>query len=767
MELEELQLDSRLSKYESLLCKLSSRSQIPKLVHLIENDQKNTAQELNAFIKNSNSRINYSVRSLELEKTNFTTTLAQFHESLDALSDVSVQASSISDRLSKIKAEAKHVHELADFVYSVKFLKNNLKIIADSLEWKEPNYNLITQSIYEIDQLPSSLLNSNFVQRCVPTSALPEQPTQLLNKWKSELKSEFCKMFMKAAEDREVKILTQCFEFFPKIDAADTGIHLYSKYICDIVAKQSRSLMMASSDDPLFYSKSLLHLFKTVSQIINEHSKIILQSYSSEYMLEIMEKLQLEADLQSCLIWDTFVDAVALIKVESSLEEDNDMKSLQLIISQFSSFLQNWSMYCQFFSMKWSELGKNREPSLVMAPCLTSAKFHSKLEVNLVILRKLALRYVNQCFKSSLQSSSIPNLNEALRSAGNSLEDDQPVISPVLEDLAILVKSFLVWNLNTGQARYVQECLTSISQFIQNEYLINYLQLNLRRLMPRLTSSLKLQQVSAGFTDDSETQKNLTAQFSAFNIKNVDTESIQKLHHYVIFVNTISSNNTIFEDLFHNEIITNNPQFLTENFKFGNDQENVSSKLSSILNYLLNNNKKLWEWSILKLYQNVLQENLNKLISQLFQKNDEFVCTLQDFEDFHRLQAFIDEWNHLTQPYKSVMSQASFHSLLRIIIDDLCPLLESKFLSLKFNELGSIKIEKQLSIIIKTICIDNYGLRERFKKLTQMCLLLGFEEDQFDVSKHDLKEDVLNSLNWLLTSAERVAVRKQRVDKRL
>lgn len=261
-------------------------------------------------------------------------------------------------------------------------------------------------------------------------------------------------------------------------------------------------------------------------------------------------------------------------------------------------------------------------------------------------------------------------------------------------------------------------------------------------------------------------QKKFTSQFAAFNLKETDMESVLNLHHYIIYVNTISTNESIFTDLLENEIIKINPHFLIDNFKFNNEHEIVKSKLLSVLKYLLDNNKKLWNWSLMMLYQNVLQENLQRLISVLFQKNTEFVSTLQDFEDFEKLHTFVQEWNKIIIPYKQVLSATSFNELLTAVVKDLCPMIETKFRSLQFNELGSIKIEKQLSVIIKTICMDNYQLRERFKKLTQMCLLLGFEDDQFDPTTEDLKEDVLNSLNWLLTVSERISVRQQRIDKR-
>lgn len=767
MEIDEFQLDSKLSKFENLLGKLSTKSQLPKLLHLIEADYSQTSNALNNYIKGSNNKINKSVRSLELGKTNLTSTLSFFHEALESLSNSNVQSISISNRLNSIKDEADHINQLADFVDSVKLLKNNLKIINDALDTKEPNYPMIAQCIYEIDQLPDSIIHSQFVQRCVPTSELPDPPVQLIDKWKTHLCKVFSDRFTRATRDVDVGTLTECFKLFPKIGASDLGIDLYSKYICDNIAQQSRTLMTHTSGDPLFYSKSTLHLFKIVSTMINDHSKIILQSYSTDFMLEIMQKVQLETDLQACLIWDTFTDDVSLDKVFASLQDNNDMRTLQAIILQFSNFLQNWSMYCQFFSMKWLQFTNGSVDPIKIVPCLTSGKFNSKLQDNIDTFHALTIHYTTYCFKSSLKTSCMPNLNDSLDiTLSQNTESNQQIISPVLEDLAILIKSYLVWTLNSGQTELVTKSLDSISQMIQNEYLISFVQSSLTKLIPRLTPALRLQKYISAPNYPMDTQSKFTSQFAAFNLKETDMESVLHLHHYIVYLNTISTNESIFKDLFENEIIKINPHFLIDNFKFNNEHELVKGKLLSVLQYILDNNKKLWNWAIMMLYQNVLQENLHRLLSVLFQRNTEFLSTLQDFEDFEKLHKFVEEWNKLLTPYKQVLSAASFNNLLTTIVKDVCPIIENKFLSLQFNELGSIKIEKQLSIVIKTISMDNYQLREWFKKLTQMCLLLGFEDDQFDSSTQDLKDDVLNSLNWLLTSSERISIRQQRIDKR-
>lgn len=153
------------------------------------------------------------------------------------------------------------------------------------------------------------------------------------------------------------------------------------------------------------------------------------------------------------------------------------MRTLQAIILQFSNFLQNWSMYCQFFSMKWLQFTNGSVDPIKIVPCLTSGKFNSKLQDNIDTFHALTIHYTTYCFKSSLKTSCMPNLNDSLDiTLSQNTESNQQIISPVLEDLAILIKSYLVWTLNSGQTELVTKSLDSISQMIQNEYLISFVQ---------------------------------------------------------------------------------------------------------------------------------------------------------------------------------------------------------------------------------------------------------------------------------------------------
>lgn len=91
----------------------------------------------------------------------------------------------------------------------------------------------------------------------------------------------------------------------------------------------------------------------------------------------------------------------------------------------------------------------------------------------------------------------------------------------------------------------------------------------------------------------------------------------------------------------------------------------------------------------------------------------------------------------------------------------------------KINELGALKLEKDLSFIINEVCEDNYELREKFLRLTQLVLLIGMDEDEYELSiqnkppKDDNNEDgddiELLGINWVLTPQERNQFRKYRI----
>ena len=122
----------------------------------------------------------------------------------------------------------------------------------------------------------------------------------------------------------------------------------------------------------------------------------------------------------------------------------------------------------------------------------------------------------------------------------------------------------------------------------------------------------------------------------------------------------------------------------------------------------------------------------------------------------------------MLQPYENVFYQNAYTDLLELIVNFLKHLIEKKKLwNLKGNELGAIKLDRELSLFIGTICDAHYSIRDIFTKLTQIVLILGFGGDDFDVLSGNVQAKIATYTEWVLSPRERIQARNLKVDKRI
>lgn len=201
---------------------------------------------------------------------------------------------------------------------------------------------------------------------------------------------------------------------------------------------------------------------------------------------------------------------------------------------------------------------------------------------------------------------------------------------------------------------------------------------------------------------------------------------------------------------------------------------------NSITNKILNE-------SLINLYNQSIRQRLITMVSDLVPESSEsnyILYSTNQVNDPSLLIKFKSNWSSLTRPYLQTLHQSVWHKLLRLIVVNLVNLIERKLhLALKkskINELGSVKLEKDMSFVINEVCQDNYQLREKFVKLTQLVLLVGMDDDEYEESKQPMLEQVnredayeeeeendddddFTGINWILTPQEREQIRSYRV----
>lgn len=827
------QLFKNLTKYSLYLQKLSTTSQVNKLSHIIERDHAEQLRSLNQFIQDSQSKHNKAVRSLELQRTDLTSTLSKYHSSLSTVSNSNVAAKAIHDDIVTIERENLLINKTLQFVQTVSILKNNISIIHSAVEARD--YQLAAKSIHEIRCLPQEVVDSEFAKKVVPTSDIPEEPAVLVEKWSNDFTEVFKGKFLKAAKAQDISELTSIFKMFPLVGQNTLGLDLYSKYVCDIIAEESRKIMTMEAKKRGVFAQALLHLFKIVSTIINDHSKVISTCYGENFMIHVMEKVEKEADLQAGLILDIFNETRRIDRItraihswnsnrQESLNDDtsdpetaragshnvgshnseddsdlSDIGDLTDLINEFSQMLQNWSMYSRFFSVRWYEfLNVTDLKVLTPPPPIAESQYSNKLQhdgfyMNFEIL---VTHCLERSFKKSLSIEELPSVNDLVvfKPVEHTDVFSYPV-SSILDDLSLLIRKNLILTVNTGQTQIFSRFLDQIAKFYQNEYLVRFMQKELKSLQPRLTSSLVLKKYVPKAASDATSRAaspsgmeaytaNKLSQFG-FNFRGAaasaltnfqsnlqsvvsDEDAVLSLHHYLIYVNTLYMNTKIAHRLFTTEILEENPKLLYDNFPFGNDAETLAKKVVSCETLLSKQTSKLQKWSIKFLFENVLLSKIRSTMSNiLINGNDNhYISGADDYDDLTIIQGFISKWKPLMVPYQNILIKDAFAELLSLIVDCIVEKLEQRIWTLQVNELGATKLDRELSLLIATVCPQNYVLREKFARLTQIVLILGFDDDDFDVDGGDLKEEISTGINWVISPQERVDSRNLKIDRR-
>ena len=865
------QLSRNLAKYSLLLEKLTTQSQVTKLANVIAKDHAKTKDSLNSYIEENQLKYNRELRKYELNRVDLTTTLSDFQSTLANISQSNNTAKRIYSDINTTDQEYKHLNKTITFLNHVRTLKNNITLINSALE--DSNYITAAKAIDEVRRLPPGIITSKFAKSVVPSEELPTEPQELIDTWCEKLTNIFKVQFETAVENKDIEQLTIFFKLFPLIGESQLGLDIYSKYICEIISAENKKIVEGAIKYNAGFNTVILQLFKTVSMVINEHSKIISACYGVQYLTIIMEKIEKETELQAILVLNYFSERrkpAVLIKkynnekMESAYNnndnEDDDedeynnnddsdsdsdseietkkrtqiipLNELDSLINEYSQILQNWSMYTRLFSVKWVEFskGKSLDDPLSLPDPIANGNFLSKLnkEHHIANFQLLLFMYLNESFNKILTLEEMPSLNEyiTLEPINHKDQSSWP-ISSVLEDMTLLIRKNLIYSLNTGNLTIFANFLDKLIIFVQNEFLVKFMQTKFKSLQVRLpaqssTSFIALRRYTPKTSPDALDSKmgsrgstptvdrrdvspqggSKLAQLSKFDFRNAfaniqsnlqsvviseegsDSTAILSLHQFIIYINTLCFATFSLKMLLTTEILEKNPRLIPDNFPFNDDATFITEKVTKCENTILTQISKLSTWSIKVLFEKTVAIKLRLLFSGIFvniHKTDDYpvpfdetddseskcyISNIENFEDLSSMHEFVTKWTALFQPFQNVLHDDAYYKLLKAAVIYSSKVVEKKIWALQVNELGAIKLDRELSLFINTICGTNYSLRETFIRCSQIVLLLGFDDDDFDIQSGDIKDEISNSMEWSLKPQERVKARNLMIDKR-
>ncbi|KAI5951904.1 COG4 [Candida jiufengensis] len=863
-------LDTNIQKIYTKFKSSTTPNDLYNLIDKIDNTISTIDLNLDNYITIHKQKLQQDITNIEsLRTSKLSSTITNSSQLSEFFTNTDELGHNLTYKIKSLDQEIGNVNETLTYVENIQLLKNNINQINYAIDHQQ--WDSAAHCIHTINtKIPQSLIQGEYASVVIPSTDIPELPRVCIDNWTKKLVEVFKNQFNEAAKERNVEKLTKFFQLFPLIKQEEVGLNCYSKFICEVINESSKNLtqtvnnISASDLKPGIFATVSMQLFENVSMMLSQHGPLIKRYYSSTYpeaLTFVVNKIQREIDLQIGIIADTFYDARRLDKIfqdirlynfpiltqrTSEMQEHysqdhnnqdeivdskatDDLLPIQTIgdlISELSSILQNWSLYCKFITAKYFN-DSNQTDELHVPDIINKSNFTKKINEKLLpSFEKLYNFYYRRSLEKSITIEELQPLDTYLKFSTKSKSPDQTPVSSVIEDLTLILNTTLRNVIKSGFPISVKNFIIESFKILQQDLINGFFIKNLNDNRPKYNQSLN-------FASDEATSSHLTnpknsrggtpephgssihnsnsnghggffkGASSAFgsvvsgsgaivgSLQSSTTANSPKLINFIIYLNSIGVSQDYFVKVIQNIIgqdgTTNN--YVNSNFPFGKDSEKIKLILNQdFLDPFTSISNKILNESLINLYNQSIKQKLMILVNEFILESNEsnyIIYSSNQINDPSVLIKFKSNWSLLTKPYLQVLHKSIWLKLLRLIIVNLVNLVERKLHStlknFKINEMGSIKLEKDLSFIINEVCEDNYHLREKFLKLTQIVLLIGMDDDEYEESNQpviskfekdengevdDVDEDdeeEIGGINWILTPQERDQIRNYRV----
>ena len=381
----------------SNMCDVKSITEIQATLNKLKQQDTIVTTKLNDLIS-SQKTLSRELGKLDLMRANLgSQAVATRSISNSMLSDAASTANRISSAVQKLDLEQSRVKATLDVVEQVAELKSCVLGVTGSMGAPQ-DWETAASYLNRASRIPKDIMCGSFAEEIVPSAEVPDPPSVTLDHAAESLCGLFLREFEKAAQEANGAKVTRFFKLFPLIGRSDVGLDVYGRYVCQGVASRARSNLSngtggSQRKDGFFYANALTKLFEHIAQIIEHHGGLVERHYGQGRMIRVIERLQLEADVQGGIVIDTWGDERDIDRkltdiksyaftflVESFLppppvkasisrtgspatfdrgakpqvqdDEGSDMKDVDGFLGEIAVMLGRWSLYSRFLAAK-------------------------------------------------------------------------------------------------------------------------------------------------------------------------------------------------------------------------------------------------------------------------------------------------------------------------------------------------------------------------------------------------------------------------------
>lgn len=770
--------------------------------------------EIQHYITNNSRTFQLEITNIEINRAKLSDAIHINDNLIDLFATSTDLGNSLTLQLKSLDKEISRINDAKMYVTNTKLLKNNINQAVYALEHK--NWELAAKCMHTITtQIPHELVHGEYASLLIPSAEIPELPAVIIENITNQLTKVFEVKFTEAAAQRDVPELTQYFQLFPLIHREEIGLNCYAKFMCQIISDTSRSLIQSvvNTSQVGIYSQIVMQLLENISTMLSQHSPLIKRNYSQTYpraISYVITKIQHEIDSQIGLITDTFYDTNRIDKVlqdirlydfpilnrnsqsqnfqdhgdsaASKIFDDQELVTIVQagdLVNEFAGIFNYWSLYCKFLAQRYFSSSKLQVPQLIQ-----ESNFTKKTQAKYIpAFEAISKFYFRRSLEKALIIEELPSLSPYLLTT-SAKYPELPAVSSIIEDFTLVLNTCLRAMVDSSHQTLLKLFVISSYKVISNDLLNGYIIKQLNENLPRYNSALNLTnpikpslisprslrsttptpETLGFFKGATNALGNVVGTSSALPV--TPTTNNSRLVNFVIYLNTVATGQDYLTRIINN-FTKQQSQYLQNCFPFEDDADIVKNILmNDLLNPFVTNTNKIIQEALISFYNQSIKNKIISIIADFINESDEsnfVIYSSSHLNDTSLIYNFNTEWRNLIQPYKQIFHHdLIYNKLLRLVILNVANLLEKRLISVikkcNINELGALKLEKDISAFIGEVCDDNYELREKFVRITQLVLLLGMDDDEYHESIHDD-----GGINWVLTPQERTEFRKFRI----
>ncbi|KAI4175945.1 MAG: hypothetical protein LQ348_006074 [Seirophora lacunosa] len=668
-----------------------------------------------------------------------------------SLAQAAATAKRLSTAVNQLDLEQARVKDTLNVVEQVSELKTCMLGVLGSMGAAQ-DWEAAAGYLHRASRIPLHVVNGSFAEEIVPTAEVPEPPNITLAQAAESLCGLFLREFEHAAKENNGPRVTRFFKLFPLIGKPEVGLDVYGRYACQGVAARARSNLNAGTagsqnTEGFFYANALTKLFEHVAQIVEHHGGLVARHYGEGRMVRILERLQMEVDVQGGIIIDTWSD-------ERSLDRKlTDIKSyaFTFLVQSFLPAAPAPTGTPRAGSpMRRDAPGEN----MTQSEQSVDTKMHDALlsEMTVMIARwSLYCRFMALKFKLDEQPSDLS------LDSSRSLSSNPPYISSAVDDIMYIVNQVVERSLATSQQIVISSVVPSVARVLDSDF-IGMIQ---RKMRDESYPKAAVQDAP---------QATIITFLILINNLDVAIDYVRRIVQSRVEIHPCTGAT--------HEHAGVSSKSLDSLLPFGNDASHARSALKSLQQSFEAKASELISDGIYVVFKNVVKPRLRPLLSDVFRDID-YQMHGPDLEGANRSVDNDEEngegaegavqyhfqrgWEGLNEPIKRILTNHNFERLQSTTMSYLAEVLERRIWSYfgRINDLGAVRLERDIASLINVIVRGGrYGLRDAFVRCTQICLVMNMEEDEWAESQSPASAAVEDGgLEWKLDHEERTRAR--------